>query len=82
MDLVDLQNTCDGGGAGDAFASKNSSTQPTRFEEIKMFRLFCGFVNSKPEGRKTAIGIVNYDLLSDIVSYSVAYELNYLLRCD
>ena len=24
--------------------------------EIKLIRLFCGFVNSKPEGRKTAIG--------------------------
>ena len=32
MDLVDLQNTCDGGGARDAFASKNMMSPYTRLQ--------------------------------------------------
>ena len=32
MDLEELQNTCDGGGAGDAFASKNMMSLYTRLQ--------------------------------------------------
>ena len=33
MDLEELQNTCDGGGAGDAFASKNMMSLTHGFKE-------------------------------------------------